>query len=119
MRICAMKHSAADNNCGLPSLIPRQLRASPMLVLARRIEHPLDMAIQRPHDADAREHRRAAERRDEDQGFHCCLPFGGLVLGFRELRDIGSRLLEGDELATARQGDRIVKTPLPSFVRLQ
>jgi hypothetical protein len=32
-----------------------------------------DVAVQRPHDADAREHRRAARRRDQDQR-HCRLP---------------------------------------------
>jgi len=26
--------------------------------------------VQRSHDANAREYRRAAERRDQDQGFH-------------------------------------------------
>jgi hypothetical protein len=32
----------------LSSSIPRQLPASPMLVLARRIEHPLDVTVKRP-----------------------------------------------------------------------
>jgi hypothetical protein len=30
----------------------------PMLVLARRVEHAFDAAVQRPHDTDASEHRR-------------------------------------------------------------
>jgi hypothetical protein len=56
-------------------LIPLQLSPSPMLVLhelsnlARAIEHPLNVTVQSPHDADAREHRWPAERRDQDQDF--------------------------------------------------
>jgi hypothetical protein len=56
------------------SLIPRQLPASPMLVLARRIKHPLDVPVQGPQDADARKHRRASQRGDQDQGFRGSLP---------------------------------------------
>jgi hypothetical protein len=36
-----------------------------MMILARWIDHPLDAAIECPHHADAREHRR-----DQNQGFH-------------------------------------------------
>jgi hypothetical protein len=42
------------------SPIPRQLALSPMRVLSRRIKHPLDVTVQRLHDADPREHRWAA-----------------------------------------------------------
>jgi hypothetical protein len=35
-------------------LIPRQLPPSPVMILARWVEGPLDVAVQRPHDADAR-----------------------------------------------------------------
>ena len=38
----------------------RMSPACPMMVLAVRIEHPLDMTVQRAHDPDTREHRRAA-----------------------------------------------------------
>jgi hypothetical protein len=40
-----------------PSLIPRQLPPSPMLVFPRWAEHAVDVAVQRPHDTDARERR--------------------------------------------------------------
>ena len=69
-------------------LIPRELSASPMLLFARWAEHALDVPIDRPHDADAREHRRAAERRHQDQSFHGCLPFRSLVNGVRKLGDV-------------------------------
>jgi hypothetical protein len=41
-----------------------------MMVFAVRIEHPLDVAVQRPHDADARQHRVAAPL-DAVVGFLC------------------------------------------------
>jgi hypothetical protein len=33
----------------LPSLIPRQLPASPMAILARGVEHVIDVTVDRPH----------------------------------------------------------------------
>jgi hypothetical protein len=55
------------------------------------------VSIQRLHDADPREHRRAARRRDQDQRLHCRLPLRGLMLGLRKLRDVAAGMLEGDE----------------------
>jgi hypothetical protein len=34
-----------------------------MMILTIRVEHPLDVTIERPHDPDPREHRRPTERR--------------------------------------------------------
>ena len=50
-----------------------------------RIELANAVAVQRLHDTDPREHRRAARRRDQDQGFHrhsavLCSAFGSLVM---------------------------------------
>jgi len=61
------------------------------------------LTVQCLHDANAREHRRPAERGDEDQRFRSRLPFRGLVLSLRKLRDILTGILERDELATAGQ----------------
>jgi hypothetical protein len=36
------------------SSVPRQLPAAPMMIFARRIKHPLNVAVQGSHDADAR-----------------------------------------------------------------
>jgi len=58
--------------------------------------------------------RRAAERRHQDLSFHSRLLFRRHVLGLRELGDIGSGILERDELATIGQRDRIVKPALPA-----
>jgi hypothetical protein len=59
-----------------------------MRVLARWVEHPLDVAIERPHDADPRKHRRAAKVRNQHQGFHRGLPFGRVVLDLRQFSDV-------------------------------
>ena len=42
-----------------PSPIARQLAASPAWILAGWIEHALDVAVQRPQNADARHHGRS------------------------------------------------------------
>jgi hypothetical protein len=83
------------------------------------IEHAFDVPVQRPHDADPRKHRRPARRRNQDQRFHGRLPFRGFVLGFGKLGNVGSSILQGDELATAGQWDWFVKGPAPSPVRYQ
>jgi hypothetical protein len=73
-----------------------------MRVFAIQIEHALDVAVQRPRDTDASEHCRATGFRDQDQGLHRGLPFGGGVLGLGELSDVVAGILQRDELATAR-----------------
>jgi hypothetical protein len=98
------------------SSIALQLPLSPMRVFAIGIEHALDVAVQRSHDADARQHRRPPVRRDRDQGFHCRLPFRRRGLGLRKLRDVFAGVRERDELATARQGDRIFERSLPAAI---
>jgi hypothetical protein len=59
-----------------------------------RIEHPLNMPVQRPHHSYPREHRWAAMLCNKKQGPHGGLPFGGIVFSFRQLGD-----LERDALA--------------------
>jgi len=63
-----------------------------------------------------REHRRSARRRDQDQGFHGRLPFRGLMLGLRQLHNVGAGVLQRDELALARQRDWIIETTFPAAV---
>src|ERR1700674_4876486 len=55
---------------GGASFFSLQLPSSPMVVFAIGVEDALDAAVQGLHDTDAREHRRAARYRDQDQGFH-------------------------------------------------
>jgi hypothetical protein len=73
-----------------------------MMGLAVQIELTNMVAVKRPHDAYPGEHRRAAERRHQDQSFHSRLPSRGLVLGLRKPGDIGCGILERDELAIIR-----------------
>jgi hypothetical protein len=63
-------------------------------------------------------HRRAVRRRDQDQGFHCCLPLRGLMLGFREFRDVLAGILERGELTTARQRDGFIEAAGPAVLTL-
>jgi hypothetical protein len=86
-----------------------------MVVFAIGIEHALDVSIQRPHDADARHHRAAVAFGDQDQRFDRNLPFLELLFGLWQLLDISGCVLEGDELATLGQRDRIVEWPVPAL----
>jgi hypothetical protein len=61
------------------SSIPCQPLPSPMGVFPRRIEHALNVTVQRSHDTDPREHRWSALFRDQQQRFHRGLPFVGIV----------------------------------------
>jgi hypothetical protein len=45
------------------------------------------MAVESLHDADAGEHRRPTFLSDQDQSFHCSLPFRRVVLGLRQRSD--------------------------------
>jgi hypothetical protein len=86
----------------------------------RRIEHPLDVPVQGPHDADPRHHSRAAVAfGDQDQDFNGSLPLLELLFGLRELGDVPAGILERDKLATAGQRDRIFEFafPAPCFRR--
>lgn len=64
-----------------------------MRLFARWIKDALDMTVQGSHDADGREHRGAAKRRNQDQHFLCRLPLRRRVLRLRKLGDIGARLV--------------------------
>jgi hypothetical protein len=70
------------------------------------------VAVERPHDADARQPRMAALRRDQDQCLHRGLPFWGGVLGFGEFGDVVTSILKRDELAPAWQRDWLVEHSL-------
>jgi hypothetical protein len=78
-------------------------------------EHALVVAVERPHDAYARQHCRPAARCDEHQGFHRGLPLGGGMLGLRKLGDVVAGVLERNELAPARQVDRIFEWAGPAL----
>jgi hypothetical protein len=60
---------------------------------------------------DPGKHRWPARRRHQDQGLHCSLPLRGPMLGLWQFGDVVAGILERDELAPARQRNRIVETP--------
>jgi hypothetical protein len=53
---------------------------------------------------------------DRNRAIHRSLPFPRLVFCLRQLRDVGAGILEGDEVATARQRYWIFKPWLPSAI---
>jgi hypothetical protein len=79
------------------SSIPRQLPASPMLVLPRRIEHALDVTIQRSHHAYPGVHRRPIMFSNQHESCHCSLPFFGIVFRLRQFRDVERGVAQGDQ----------------------
>lgn len=54
-----------------------------MMLFPIWIEHPFDMSVQRPHDADARHHRRAAVLGDQEKHFDRSLSLLDLLFGLR------------------------------------
>ena len=90
-----------------------------MSVFAIRIKRPNVAAVQCPHDANARHHGRAVELDNQQQGFYRGLPLLEILLGLGKLLDILGGVLEGDDLATAGQGNRIIEQPLPTVRRFQ
>jgi len=56
-----------------------------MVLFPIRVEDSLDLSIERPHDADAREHGWPAQSRDQAQRFHGRLPLWDRVLGRGQL----------------------------------
>ena len=91
-----------------------QLASGPMRIFARGVKLANVAAVQRPHDADTRKHRRAARRRYKDQGLHCGLPLRGLVFSLRKSRDVFAGVRDRDKLATARQRYRFIKASFPA-----
>ena len=101
--------------CYRSSHISFQLASAPMRIFARGVKLANVGAVQRPHDADTRKHRRAARRRYKDQGLHCGLPLrGGLVFSLWKSRDVFAGVRERDKLATARQRYRFIKASFPA-----
>jgi hypothetical protein len=87
-----------------------------MLLLARRIELPHDMPVQRSHDADARHLVGLLCSTTRGQRFERGLPFLELLFGLRKLLDIFGGNLESDELAAAGQPDRIIERAFPTAI---
>ena len=86
-----------------------------MLVFPRRVEHALDVAIQSPHYADAREQRWPVKFRDQQQRFHRGLPFVGIVFCLGQFSDVLSSIAQRDQ-GLAIDLDRIKKLLIPGHL---
>ena len=84
-----------------------------MAIFARRVEHALDVTVQRPHDTDAREHRWPAMLRNQQKSLHRGLPFFGIVLCLEQFRDVVSGVAQGDQLLALGQFDMLGKWAVP------
>jgi hypothetical protein len=77
-----IRSQAAVIQIKLLSIIdPAPASAAPNAFPSGPAELPFDVTIQRPHDADPGEHRRAAALGNQQQRFHRGLPFFGIVFG--------------------------------------
>ena len=72
-----------------------------MMIFPVGVEHPLDVPVQRPHDADPRMQRRPAILRCHDQRLDGGLPVRAFVLSLRQSRDVIGGIFERDDLAPA------------------
>jgi hypothetical protein len=80
-----------------------------MVVFAIGIEHVLDVTVQRFHDTNPCEHRRAVVFGHQDQRFHRGLPFLGVVFGLRQFRDVQRCVAQGDQLLAFGQRYRLIE----------
>jgi hypothetical protein len=67
-----------------------------MMILAGRIEHPLDAAIERSQHTNVRVHQWPAIFGRHDQRLGGRLPFLEALLGLRKFQDVIGRVLERD-----------------------
>ena len=89
-----------------------------MLLLTRRIEHPLDVAVQRSHHAYPGEHRRTVKFRNEEERRHRGLPCFRIVLYLGQFSDEERGVAKRGQRLPARQYDRIVKPFDPTTPKL-
>jgi hypothetical protein len=73
-----------------------------MRVFARWIKHPLNVSVGRPVELD-----------DQEQSFYRGLPLLEILLGLRKLLELVRGVLDGNELVTAGQRNRLVECSGP------
>jgi hypothetical protein len=73
-----------------------------MMWFAVQIELANIVAVQCLHHADPREHRRPVKLYNQQQRFHRCLPFVGVVFCLGQLGDVVASVLQRDELGLRR-----------------
>jgi hypothetical protein len=88
-----------------------------MRLFPLRIELANVVAVQRAHDADPREHHRAAEVGDQDQRLDGGLPFRQSRFLLWQIGYVGRRVLQRQQLPAIRQRDRIIEAGAPGHYR--
>jgi hypothetical protein len=83
-----------------------------MLLLGVGVERYHDVAIERLHERDARQHRMTATAA-QHQRLDCDLPVSQAGFLLRQLRNIVGRVLQREQLPAVGQNDGIVKTGRP------
>jgi hypothetical protein len=112
------RHHQYRSRVELLSSIPRQLPASPMVILARRVEHSLNMTVQASHDTYPGEHRRAVMFRNQQERRHRSLPFLRIVLSLGQFGDVERGVAERDRRLLVWDHDRIEKPLIPRHAAL-
>ncbi len=67
------------------------------------------MKVIRPHDADARKHRRPSQFCDQHQALNRSLPFSGVRFFLQQRHDVGRGVFQRAERLALRRRDRIVE----------
>ena len=93
---------------GLLLFVSLQFPLSPMMGFSRRVEHALDVTVQRLHEANPRSI--VGPPGHQYQGFHRRLPFRRSL---RKLGDVVAGILQGDQRQAARQRNRFVEAAGP------
>ena len=86
------------------------------MVFAIGVELANVPAVQRSHDADPREHRRAAEISNQDQRLDRGLPFRELRFLLRQARHVGCRVTQRNERSRVGEQYRVLEFALPACV---
>jgi hypothetical protein len=80
-----------------------------MVILARRVEHPFYVTVNRSHHGYTRKHRWPVMFGHQYQRVHCGLTFNGIVFGFRQLGDVQRGVAERDQRFVFGQFNRFRK----------
>jgi hypothetical protein len=78
-------------------LLPLEFLPTPMRIFAVRIEHALNVTVQRPHDTNPRHHRRAAMLDHQHQRLNAGLAFREGRFPFRQAGDVVTCIPQRDQ----------------------
>ena len=94
-------------------------RASPMRMLSRCSEHPLNIPIESPQHTDARMHQRSTIFCGHDQRLDRGLPRLKILFGLGKLHDVVGGIAQSHQFAPTRKRARIIEGTSPGGNGLQ